>query len=86
MTYASEDMLADDSDVGLEMLRRCRLAEERWGTFRSTHEVYGVLAEEFAEMLDAIHADDMTQAQLEAIDIAAVAYRFARDGIERDPS
>lgn len=53
------------------------------GAFRSPHEAYGVLAEEMMEFLDAIHANNTDAARREALQIAAVAYRFARDGWER---
>jgi hypothetical protein len=42
-----------------------------------------VLCEEMKEMLDAIHANDDLGARREAMQIAAVAYRFARDGWSR---
>ena len=71
---ALDDMLVDVNE-----------AEDKWGPFRSPHEAYGVLAEEVAELLDAIHANDIDKARAEALQVAAVAYRFARDGFERNP-
>ena len=59
-------------------------ARKKWGPFRSSHEAYGVLAEEMAELLEAIHANEDLCARREALQVAAVAYRFARDGWERD--
>ena len=44
--------------------------------YHSTHEGYGVLVEEMAELLDAIRANDITQCRDEAMQVAAVALRF----------
>ena len=65
------------------LLDEVEQAELKWGPFRSAHEAYGVLAEEVFELLDAIHKNDIGQARLEALQIAAVAFRFARDGFSR---
>jgi hypothetical protein len=71
-------------DTVLAQIRReAAASEDKWGAYRSTHEVYGVLCEEMKEMLDAIHANDDLGARREAMQIAAVAYRFARDGWSR---
>ena len=63
----------DESEVG-------RMS---WGAFRSTHEFYGVLHEEVCELLDAIQRNDEDGARMEAKQVAAVAYRFYRDGWKR---
>ena len=52
-------------------------AEERYGPFRSTHEGYGVLAEEVAELMDAIRENGPKAIRLEALQVAAVALRIA---------
>lgn len=52
-------------------------AEGRYGPFTSTHEGYGVLAEEMAELLDAIRANSVQATRKEAIQCAAVAFRLA---------
>lgn len=52
-------------------------AQERYGEFSSPHEVYGVLAEEMDELLSAIRTNLHSEARREAIQIAAVAIRFA---------
>ena len=44
--------------------------------YHSTHEGYGVLAEEVAELLDAIRANDIRSCRDEAVQVAAVAVRF----------
>ena len=54
-----------------------RQAEGRYGPFHSTHEGYGVLAEEVAELLDAIRSNNPEDIQGEAIQVAAVAMRIA---------
>jgi NTP pyrophosphatase (non-canonical NTP hydrolase) len=54
-------------------------AEERYGPFASTHEGYGVLAEECAELLDAIRCNDLAGVERESIQVAAVAIRLAME-------
>lgn len=61
-------------------------AKDTYGVFNSPHEVLGVLAIELHEMGMEVHARCWSKARTEAIQIAAVAMRFA-DGItklERD--
>lgn len=58
-------------------LREADRAEQRYGNFRSAHEGYGVLAEEVAELLDAIRANDGPAIAAEAIQVSAVAGRIA---------
>ena len=52
-------------------------AEGRYGPFHSSHEAYGVLAEEVAELLEAVRSGDLLQMEREAVQVAAVAARFA---------
>ena len=52
-------------------------AESRYGPFASTHEGFGVLAEEIAELLAAIQANDGRQIIAEAVQVSAVAARIA---------
>lgn len=57
-------------------------ADELFGDFSSAHEGYGVLAEEVAELFDAVRlkqskADRWTMVEAEAIQVAAVALRIA---------
>lgn len=52
-------------------------AAKRFGPFRSTHEGYGVLSEEVAELLEAIHANDLFRIRKESCQVAAVAIRIA---------
>ena len=60
-----------------DIIERSGTAAFRYGDFTSTHEAYGVLAEEVAELLDAIRSNDRESIRDEAIDVAAVAYRLA---------
>lgn len=52
-------------------------AEAKYGPFRSTHEAYGVLAEEVDELLCAIRSCNAVPIRNSAIDVAAVALRLA---------
>lgn len=52
-------------------------AELRYGPFHSTHEAYGVLAEEVAELFAAICANDLGAVEREAVQVSAVAARLA---------
>ena len=62
----------------LEMIQREMAdARRKYGHFTSAHEGYGVLAEEVAELLEAIRANDLSQAQSESCQVAAVAQRIA---------
>lgn len=59
------------------------LAQGKYGDFASMHEGYGVLAEEVAELFDAIrmpqsHISRAGEIEREAIQVAAVALRIAR--------
>lgn len=50
----------------------------KYGDFVSAHEAYGVLAEEVAELLDAMRSNKRFSVQREAIQVAAVAMRLAQ--------
>lgn len=53
---------------------RADLRSKGRGAFVSSHEIYGILAEELnVELLDAIHANDPQQIQKELIDVAVGA-------------
>lgn len=60
-----------------DVLREAEEAEKRFGPMTSTHEGYGVLAEEMAELLDAIRSNDPIGTVREATQVAAVALRLA---------
>ena len=59
-------------------------AREKYGPFASMHEAYGVLAEEVAELFDAVRLRQDNDQRLlmierEALDVAAVALRIAAE-------
>lgn len=60
-------------------------AEQRYGDFTSSHEGYGVLAEEVAELLDAIRANDGDAIAKEALQVAAVALRLRHATLNNGP-
>jgi hypothetical protein len=64
-------------DVMHEVRMEADTADRRYGPFSSTHEAYGVLAEEMAELLAAVRANRLESVRLEAIQVAAVAARCA---------
>jgi NTP pyrophosphatase (non-canonical NTP hydrolase) len=64
-------------DVFHEALIESEKAEDRYGSFASTHEGFGVLAEEVSELLDAIRSNLAGSVRIEAIQVAAVALRIA---------
>lgn len=64
-------------DVEREIEEQMKGAEVRYGPFKSAHEAYGVLAEEMAELLDAIRANASESVRSEAIQVSAVARRLA---------
>lgn len=70
MSLKREGLLAE---LQLEMAAATRCH----GPFNSTHEAYGVLAEEVAELLDAIRANELESVRAEAMQVAATAVRLA---------
>ncbi|RYD63100.1 MAG: hypothetical protein EOP83_13005 [Verrucomicrobiaceae bacterium] len=54
-------------------------ATNLYGPFNSTHEGYGVLAEEVDELWDDIKANRTQHAAVEAVQVAAMAVRFVVD-------
>lgn len=59
-----------------------RRAQEKYGDFASMHEAYGVLAEEVAELFEAVRLRQgapyrAKRIEAEAVDVAAVALRIA---------
>lgn len=50
---------------------------KKYGQPTSTHESMGVLLEEFAELRDAVRANDRIAIMQEAVQVAAAAYRLA---------
>ena len=67
----------NDGRLWEELFTEMNGAAARYGSFTSTHEAFGVLAEEVAELLDAIRANKLESVRGEAIQVAAVALRLA---------
>jgi len=63
-------------------LRR-RMAEKGPGTFSSTHEILGVIDEEYNELREAVHRNEMIDIEKELADIA-VACIFSLACIHED--
>lgn len=60
----------------LELLKEAieaRLLQHGRGTFASTHEIYGVVAEEFGELEDAMKRNNQPDFEGELVDIAVGA-------------
>lgn len=70
------------ADLMAEIAEEMTSADLIYGPFTSTHEAYGVLAEEVAELLEAIRkakrGPHLEPVREEAIQVAAVAARLAR--------
>lgn len=49
----------------------------RYGEFASSHEALGVLTEEYHELIEAIQGNRVDRMRQEALQVAAVALRFA---------
>ena len=65
-----------------EVLDEAQCAQSKYGDFASMHEAYGVLAEEFTELFEAVRMRQTDQSRAlhirkEAIQVAAVALRIA---------
>lgn len=67
-----------DPDLILSVVgRKMESAHSKFGPFASSHEGYGVLAEEMSELIDAIQSNDRDRVESESVDVAAVAARIA---------
>lgn len=69
-------------EMAEDVLREADAAQAKYGDFASTHEAYGVLAEEVAELLEAIRANALGSVEMEATQVAAVALRLAAQARE----
>lgn len=47
-----------------------RLNQKGTGTFKSTHEILGILTEEYKELLDAVQGNSVDKVRAELLDIA----------------
>ena len=64
-------------DVFAEIVEEANRAECKYAGYTSTHEAYGVLAEQVAELLEAIRSNKLESVRCEAIQGSAVAARLA---------
>lgn len=63
----------------LAVVGELRDARAKWCDFNSPHEGYAVIKEEVDELWDAVKANDLTAARIEAVQVAAMALRFLTD-------
>ena len=59
--------------VKVKAMLEARLRQKGKGTFASTHEIYGVIAEEFDELGDELRSNNAAQFRNELTDIAVGA-------------
>ena len=69
--------ILDAIEISLAIERGLESAYDRYGHATSSHEGYGVLAEEVLELLNAIRSNDASEIQDEAIQCAVSAWRIA---------
>lgn len=70
-------------DIIHEVLHETSRAQQKWPPYNSAHEGFGVLLEEVDELKEHVWKNqknrDLASMQKEAIQVAAVAIRFAVD-------
>ncbi len=66
-------------DYAAQLVAEANRAERLHGGWADAHHAYGVLCEEVDELWDAIKADDLSHARLEAVQVGAMALRFLRE-------
>jgi len=70
-------------DIILEIAHEVARAKENWPPFNSAHEGFAVLKEEIDELWDEVKVKqknrDLAKMQYEAIQVAAMAIRFAME-------
>lgn len=72
-----------DVPEALDAVHELRQASENWPAFNSAHEGFAVLKEEVDELWEHVKTNqkrrDLAAMRKEAIQVAAMALRFARD-------
>ena len=63
-----------------------RLQEKGWGAFAGPHETYGIIAEEFKELLDELQANNPLAFRKELIDIAVACILGMASELPEDTS
>ena len=59
-----------------DIAERILYANDKYGSFASSHEALGVASEEWDELRDAVRANDIDAIRSEALDLAAVLIRL----------
>lgn len=65
------------SDLTTQLRAEMARAQERYGDFASSHEGFGVLTEEYYELLEMVRSNRVDRIRHEALQVAAVALRLA---------
>ena len=63
--------------IGMDLHDRIKKADAIYGAPASAHEMLGVIAEEYAELIEAVRSGKSGSVEWEALDIAAAAVRLA---------
>jgi NTP pyrophosphatase (non-canonical NTP hydrolase) len=75
--------LLSERDIGFAVDQELLKARAKWPRFNSAHEGYAVLREEVDELWDMVKVNqsrrDLEKMQREAIQVAAMAQRFAME-------
>jgi hypothetical protein len=71
-TQLTDQQINDGIRIVLDKLQ-FRLSQKGYGTFASTHEILGILEEEYKEFVDAIHDGNYIEVKSELVDIAVGA-------------
>ena len=66
-------------DYVVEISHEADRAEAKHGRWADAHHGYGVLSEEVDELWDAIKANNLAHARLEAVQVGAMALCFLRE-------
>lgn len=77
--FVKEHEMTDDRSIVGRVLDELQRASRKHGPIHSTHEGYAVIQEELDELWDAVKANDLPHALLEAEQVAAMAIRFISD-------
>jgi hypothetical protein len=78
-SHSATRWLEDYGKVAEEAVAEAICASAKFEPFFSAHEGYAVLREEVDELWEAIKANDFAHARNEAIQVAAMALRYAAE-------
>jgi len=74
--YHREQATEEDIEKSIDWLRdefHRRIREKGPGIFKSRHEILGVVTEEYQELMEAVHSEDIHKVRNELLDIAVAA-------------